>query len=349
MTDAERWRTLAQVLAVTVPLGALIGSGLGWLIGGPGGSMAAGAVIGLLITAGMGTFNVSWSVGLIPRGWREAPFLVVLVSRSLVWLAIIVVAVSLPLLTVAGLSYADLVDQQFAVSIGASFLAALLFNFVAQVDGLLGRGVLVGLILGRYHRPREEVRVFLLIDLRESTQIAERLGNLRYHAFFSRFIGDVSASVARHHGEVHRYVGDEVILTWVADEGLRDAACVRAAFAIADTLDAAGPAYEAEFDVVPSFWAALHQGPVVTGEIGTIKHEIAFLGDTLHEAARIQEAGKDLRRQFVASADVVAALDLPRDIAAESLGRIDLRGFEDQVELYELARDDSRWARMSPI
>ena len=231
MTEAEKWRALAQVLAVTVPVGTLIGFGLGWLIGGAGPSMAAGAVIGLLITAGIGAFNVSWAVGLIPRRWRESSFLTVLVTRSLVWLVVIVLGVSLPLLTVAGLSLADLVDQQFVISVTASFGAALLFNFLGQVNGLLGRGVLVGLILGRYHRPREEVRVFLLIDLRGSTQIAERLGNLRYHAFFSRFIGDVSASITRFRGEVHRYVGDEVILTWTAEEGLRDARCVRSVFA----------------------------------------------------------------------------------------------------------------------
>ncbi len=342
MTLAEKWRTLARVLAITVPVGMVIGFGLGWLIGGAGASLAAGAVIGLLITAGMVSFNVSWAIGLIPRRWRESPFLVVLVTRSLVWLVVIVVAVSLPLLTIAGVSFEDLVDQQFLVSIGASFAAALLANFVGQVNGLLGRGVLVGLILGRYHRPREEVRVFLLIDLRGSTQIATRLGNLRYHAFLSRFISDVSASVVRYRGEVHRYVGDEVILTWTAEEGLRDAGCVRSVFAISDTLEAAGPEYEADFGVMPSFWAGLHLGPVVTGEIGTIKHEIAFLGDTLNAAARIEQAGKGLRRQFVASAAVVSALDLPDDIARESLGRIELRGVEDAVELFAVTRVAAR-------
>lgn len=40
-------------------------------------------------------------VGLISRRWREAPFLFVLITRSLVWLAIIVVGISVPLLTVA--------------------------------------------------------------------------------------------------------------------------------------------------------------------------------------------------------------------------------------------------------
>ena len=338
MTEAEKWRILAQVLAVTVPIGMLIGLGLGWLIGGSGESMAAGSLIGLLVTAGIVSFDVSWAVGLIPRRWRESPFLVVLLSRSLVWLTVIVVGIGLPLLTVAGVSFGDLVDQQFVVSVVASFFAALLFNFVAQVNRLLGRRVLVRLILGRYHRPREEVRVFLLIDLRGSSQIAEQLGNLRYHAFLKRFIGDVTASIVRFHGEVHRYVGDEVILTWTAEEGLRDARCVRAVFAISDTLEAASAEYEDEFGVVPSFWAGLHLGPIVAGEIGTIKHEIAFLGDTLNTAARIEQATKELHHEFLASADVVSAVDLPNDIASTSVGQIQLRGIEDAVELFAMTR-----------
>lgn len=338
MTEAEKWQTLRQVLAVTVPMGTLIGVGLGWLIGGLGASMVAGSMIGFLVSAGIVAFDVSWAVGLIPRRWREAPFLVVIFTRSLVWMGVIVVGISVPLLNVAGLSVADLVDQQFVIAVMVSFFAALLFNFVGQVNRLLGRRVLVRLIIGRYHRPREEVRVFLLIDLRGSTHIAERLGNLQYHAFLKRFISDVTGSVVRYRGEVHKYVGDEVILTWTAEEGLRDARCVRAVFAISDTLDAASDEYEADFGFVPDFWAGLHLGPVVAGEVGTIKHEIAFLGDTLNAAARIQQAGKELQRQFLASADIVSALALENDIAAESLGPIELRGIEDSVELYALIR-----------
>jgi len=338
MMDAEKWRTLARILAVTVPVGALIGLGLGWLIGGAGASMAAGAVIGLLVSLGMVAFNIAWALELIPAGWRRAPFLVVLLTRSLVWLAVIVVGVSLPLLTIAGLSFAELVDQQFVIAIVASFVGALVFNFVSQVDRLLGRGVLVSLVLGRYHRPREEVRVFLLIDMRGSTHIAERLGNLRYHAFLNRFISDVTGSAVRFRAEVHRYVGDEVILTWTAADGLRDARCVQAVFAIGDALAASAGTYEADFGIAPGFWAGLHLGPVVTGEIGTIKHEIAFLGDTLNEATRILQAGKDRRHRFLASADVVSAVEWPGDLAATSLGGIELRGVAEPVELFAITR-----------
>ena len=128
------------------------------------------------------------------------------------------------------------------------------------------------------------------------------------------------------------------ILTWTAEEGLRDARCVKTVFAIADTLEVARTAYEAEFGVVPSFWAGLHLGPVVAGEIGTVKHEIAFLGDTLNTVARIEQACKELDREFLASADVVSALELSGDIAADSLGRVELRGIQDSVELFAMTR-----------
>ena len=111
---------MGRALAVAIPPGALIGFALGWLMAGAGASAIAGAVIGLLITAGIVGFNVSWAVELIPRAWREAPFLVVVLTRSLVWLLAIIVGVSLPLLTVAGLSLAELVDQQFVISVVAS-------------------------------------------------------------------------------------------------------------------------------------------------------------------------------------------------------------------------------------
>ncbi len=339
MTRAEKWRTVIRVVAAMAPLGALVGLVPGYFLSdGDTRSIVAGGLIGLFVAAGMVAFSVSWAVGLISRRWQEAPFLVVLVTRSLAWLVIIVVGISVPLLTVAQVPLSDLVDPSFVISVVVSFVVALLINFVAQVNRLLGRGVLVRLVLGRYHRPREEVRIFLLIDLRGSTQVAERLGNLRYHGFLKRFISDVTASAMRYGGEVHRYVGDEVILTWKERKGVEDAACVQSVFAMADTFEEASAQYTADFGVVPSFWAGLHLGPVVTGEIGTVKHEIAYLGDTLNTSARIEQTCRDFQRPFLASADVIEALKLPADVEAESLGPIELRGIGSSVELLAITR-----------
>lgn len=341
MTRAEQWRVVVRVVSVTAPLGALVGCVLGYFLGdGDAKSIAAGGLIGLLVAFGMVTFNVSWAVGLVPRRWREAPFLVVLVTRSVTWLVIIVVGITVPLLTVGRVPIDELVDPSFTASVVVTFVLALLFNFVAQVNRLLGRGVLVRLILGRYHRPREESRIFLLVDLRGSTNITERLGNLRYHSFLKRFIADVTASAVRYGGEVHRYVGDEVILTWTERRGLEDAACVRSVFAMADVIEAASARYMADFGVVPSFWAGLHLGPVITGEVGDVKHEIVYLGDTLNTSARIEQACREFQKPFLASADVIEAIELPAGLEAESLGPVELRGIGSSIELLAVTSND---------
>ena len=338
MTNAEKWHTVRRMVAIMAPLGALVGLILNVVGGGGGRSMISGGLIGLLISIGMVAFEVAWAVELIPRRWREAPFLVVLATRSLVWLGVIVVGIGLPLLVVNRTPVEDLTTATTALSIGASFAVALVANFIGQINRLLGRGVMVGLILGRYHRPREEVRIFLLFDLRGSTPIAERLGNLRYHAFVKRFVGDVATTAALHGGEVHRYVGDEVIVTWTEEDGAKDAACVRCVFAIADTFEQARPEYMEDFGVAPAFWASLHLGPVVTGEVGTVKHEIVHLGDTLNTAARIQEACRQFARPFLASADLIDALELPSDVVTDSLGPVDLRGVGSPIELLAVNR-----------
>lgn len=339
MTRAEQWRIVLRALAVVVPMGALIGLIPGYFLGdGALRSIIAGGLIGIFVSGGIAMFDVAWSVGLIPRGWTEAPFLVVLITRSIVWLAIIVVGIAAPLLLVAEVPALDLTTPAVIVSVAVSFLMAVVINFIEQVNRLLGRGVLLRVITGRYHRPREESRVFLLIDLRDSTQIAEELGNLRYHDFLKRYIADVTAGAMRHRGNVHRYIGDQVILTWKRRDGLKNAACVRTVFAILDGFESARDEYLSSFGFVPSIWAAIHLGPVVTGAVGTAKHEIVHLGDTLNEAARIEGACKEYNRSFLASSTVIDALELPEEIRTETLGAVELRGVRSSVNLVSLSR-----------
>jgi adenylate cyclase len=339
MTRAEQWQAVRHMALRYGPLAALIGLVPGYFIGD--GSILAvvtGGLIGLLIGTGMVVFEVSWGIGLIPRAWREAPFLTVVLTKSLVWLVIIVVGLALPLSTLGGSPRDALVDSDFVVSIVVSFGVAAVMNLIFQVNQLMGRGVLLRLILGRYHRPREETRIFLFIDLRGSTAIAESLGNLRYHGLLRRFIADITPPIVRFGGEIHRYVGDQVIVTWTRDEGLADAACVRCGFAMADAIERNRARYLSEFGVTPAFWAGLHMGEIVSGEIGAVKHEIVYLGDTMNATARIEQACREFDRPFVVSSDVVDALTLPNDTAAESLGAVTLRGFAAPLDLFALSR-----------
>jgi adenylate cyclase len=203
-----------------------------------------------------------------------------------------------------------------------------------SVNDLLGPGVLFAFAAGRYYNPRIEERALLFIDMRASTAIAERLGELRYLSLLNRFVADVSFAVAEAGGEIHKYVGDEVIATWRLAPGANDPACVRATFAALDRIAAHGPAYTREFGVIPDFRAGLHCGPVAVGELGSLRKEIALIGDTMNAAARIQEACRNTDNRVLASADLLERLGaLPPRVARRRLGELPMRGKERPLDL----------------
>jgi adenylate cyclase len=77
---------------------------------------------------------------------------------------------------------------------------------------------------------------------------------------------------------------------------------------------------------------------VVTGEMGSVKREIVFLGDTVNTAARIQELCRETGERVLASADLIDHLELPPGIAKRSLGDLRLRGKGADLALYALTK-----------
>lgn len=224
------------------------------------------------------------------------------------------------------------------VDVAFCLAASFVFTFLLEVNRMLGRNVLLNFITGRYHRPLLEERVFLFIDMVGSTGIAERLGELAFLRLLNRFVADLSAPILAARGEIHRYVGDEVIATWRLADGVSEARCVRACFAALDRLAREAPFYQREFGVAVAFRAGLHCGPVATGEMGTVKKEIVFLGDTVNTTARIQSLCRETGDMILASASLLDRLVLPPGIAKRPLGDRRLRGKESNIALYALER-----------
>jgi adenylate cyclase len=83
---------------------------------------------------------------------------------------------------------------------------------------------------------------------------------------------------------------------------------------------------------------AMHCGPVVAGELGVLRREIAFSGETVNTTARIETFAKDADREIVVSRDVLDLLRLPCDLSAEPLGRVSLSGREQPLELQKRTR-----------
>ena len=109
---------------------------------------------------------------------------------------------------------------------------AITIQFVVQMNRMIGANVLGYFMAGVYHRPKAEERIFLFLDLEGSTQLAERLGSARYFELLRRCVDDLTEPVLETEGEIYQYAGDEVVVTWPIEAGVRAANCVRCFFGV---------------------------------------------------------------------------------------------------------------------
>ena len=109
---------------------------------------------------------------------------------------------------------ADWLVHDFPKIIAFAFALSVVFGALFELLRLIGGRVLINVILGRYRHPMREERVLMFLDLAGSTSLAEALGELRMQELLTRFFFDIDAPIVAHGGEVHAYVGDEVIVTW---------------------------------------------------------------------------------------------------------------------------------------
>ncbi|MBS0527627.1 MAG: adenylate/guanylate cyclase domain-containing protein [Proteobacteria bacterium] len=231
--------------------------------------------------------------------------------------------------------------EQFEETFGASLVFAVAMsvgtNVVLEIGMLLGFGTLKNLFTGRYVQPRREQRAFLLIDMCDSTGLAERLGAVPFHELLNDFFRDVSDAALECGAEIHKYVGDEAILTW-PQRAVTDGDCLRCPFIAGELIEERREHYVARYTAVPAFRAALHFGEIVAGEIGDVRREIAYVGDTLNSTARLLDAAKQIGREVLASDDLLAQAALPPEIRAEKLPTLSVRGRSRPLGVSALAR-----------
>lgn len=221
------------------------------------------------------------------------------------------------------------------LSTSVQLVTALLVSlFYSEISDNIGHGVLMNFFTGKYHTPKEELRVFMFTDMKSSTAIAEQLGHIKYFEMLKEYYSDFSEAIILYSGEIYQYVGDEVIVSWEYEEGITNNNCLKCFFAMKQDLAKRAAWYNKTFGLVPSFKAGLHFGKVTTGEIGGLKKEIIFTGDVLNTTARIQGLCNSLNTDILISDDLIEALTLRPEFVSTSLGSSPLRGKEENMELF---------------
>ena len=205
-----------------------------------------------------------------------------------------------------------------------------------QIKRLHRPGDLLKYVTGKYHRPEEIKKIFLFIDLKSSTAIAEKIGNIHYSSFLIDYFHDMTGAILMSKAEIYQYIGDEIILTWSFDQGVKHSRCINCFFDIKNTIDLNKDKYLKKYGVFPQFKAALHSGNVSVTWIGSIKKEIVYHGDVLNTTARIQDECNKYDQCFLLSEYMLDNIMIPEFLRSEFVGELLLKGKQKKVKIYGL-------------
>jgi adenylate cyclase len=275
--------------------------------------------------------------------FRQWSFTKILLFKTLLYTAAIYL-VTLALVITVGLAegrkWKDL--PEFVASRGQFILVVYtlaiysLLVFFLQINHLLGEGILWKFIRGKYHKPREEERIFMFLDMKSSTTIAEQLGHVRFYTLLNELFHEISQPVLQTKAEIYQYVGDEVVLTWQVEDGLKNSNCLKTFFMFRERLLRNSDNYFKNFGVKPEFKAGLHFGKVISAQIGDLKREIVYNGDVLNTTARIQNECNKYQRDCLVSGALMNRLKQMNGFQWERMDAVTLRGKETEVELFSV-------------
>ncbi|WGR96023.1 adenylate/guanylate cyclase domain-containing protein [Bradyrhizobium sp. ISRA435] len=151
---------------------------------------------------------------------------------------------------------------------------------------------------------QERYLVSMFVDMRGSTQLAEK--RLPFDTVFivNRFLGAVSQAVLEAGGRPNQFVGDGMLALFRLAAGRQEACrqALRAAALIATHVDELNQFLSHDLREPIRFGIGIHGGEVIVGDIGYRDHMVfTALGDAVNVAARLQDMTKALACEAVIS------------------------------------------------
>jgi adenylate cyclase len=201
----------------------------------------------------------------------------------------------------------------------------------------MGQGVLLNFITGRYFIPKQEKRIFMFLDMKSSVSKAERLGDLEYHNLLRDFFRDITECILSAHGNIHHYVGDEVVVSWPYKVNRQTEKCLEAYYQSLNKIQSLQEYYLSTYGLIPQFKAAFHCGEVIYGEIGEVKSEIVFHGDVVNTTARLERLCSTLGENILVSKTLIDTFPVNVQQNFRTVGQIKLRGKEKSMEVFGIS------------
>ena len=323
--------------SVSVVIGTSVFVLIGWIVGPAIGAPTANAIfVAAYVGLTIGVFEVFFVQSKTGNRFRALNPLVHTALYGLVVLVVYALGILLLTWLVAPPEQAAAIRARIPLSLPAVFAITVITVLVLRVVSFLGARNLFYLLIGRYQRPVFEKRVFLFLDLKDSTSITETLGAMRAREFISRFLFDISKPITDRRGDIYKYMGDGIIAAWNWDDAIAHANVLTALTEVRAVLEARAPKYVSKFGRAPAFRAGIHGGDVIVSEQGDLRRAIEYNGDNIDIAARMEAKAKEHGLPVVISETIARALE-DQDVALKRIGEERVKGISEPIGLYTLA------------
>ncbi len=215
------------------------------------------------------------------------------------------------------------------------YLACFFNNFFQGMMKKVGKGNIRNWVFGMMNKPREEERIFMFIDMKSSTTIAEKL----MHEKFSHLVQDIfndMAIVDNYMGEIYQYLGDGAIISWSLKSGVKKNNFLKAFYSFEKVIAKREKYYQRKYGLVPKFKAGIHVGKVMVLQVGRIRRDISYNGDTLNTAARIESMCNEYKQNLLISGNLYDILREKDEFNFKTVGNIKLKGKRKGVDIYQV-------------
>lgn len=220
-------------------------------------------------------------------------------------------------------------------------IVSLLINYIRLISNKFGPNMHWNMVFGKYHEPKEEELIFMFLDLKSSTTIAEKLGHIRFSSFLQDYFRDLSRLVVSYRAQIYQYVGDEAVITWTFRGGLSKNNCIRFFYAFERRISRKKKYYNRKYGFEPAFKASLNVGTVTVAEVGEYKSEIAYHGDVVNTASRLQEQCNKFGKKLLVSEHLYQYLENKTSLRGEFIDRVILKGKEKPLNIYSVELKDA--------
>ncbi|MCK1325144.1 MULTISPECIES: adenylate/guanylate cyclase domain-containing protein [unclassified Bradyrhizobium] len=178
------------------------------------------------------------------------------------------------------------------------------------------------------------VRAAIMIcDLRDFTKISDNWPRDDVIDLLNDYFDAMSEPIARHGGEILKFIGDGLLAIFPLSEPKACANLLHAVTEARQAMIALNARNDGTGRAPLNYGIGVHVGDVMYGNIGSsTRLDFTVIGPAVNMASRLEALTKQLGKKVLLSRDFAELVE--REFELEQVGKYEVRGFSDPIELF---------------